>query len=419
MVSVKKSGVRSNAPRDWRLIPVSQMGRVLTGGTPSTLIEEYWDGDIPWITPTDIDLEKMLVSPERKLTEAGLKQVGELPAGAVLVTCIASIGKNALLESRGSCNQQINAIIPNKHVVSSEFLYYAFEFAGPKLRQMAGTTATAMVSKKTFLTFELLIPFDLAEQRKIADVLLHMHELIATLDRIIAKKRVMKQGAMQQLLTGRTRLPGFWNDQTQSTPGDKQNQAPKGWDMLTTSRLGTVITGGTPSTVVPEFWGGGIPWITPTDIDLDHRHVSAERTLSEVGIGRACDLPAGTVLVTCIASIGKNALLQSRGSCNQQINAIVPDTNVTTSEFLYYAMEFATPRLRQLAGTTATAMVSKKVFLTLEVQIPCDILEQKAIAQVLTDMDAEIDALVARREKTALIKTGMMQELLTGRTRLV
>lgn len=143
---------------------------------------------------------------------------------------------------------------------------------------------------------------------------------------------------------------------------------------------------------------------------------TSERTLTQKGLNSIRVLPANTVLVTCIASIGKNAILKSQGGCNQQINALIPSDNNNT-EFLYYLFESSKQYLLANAGTTATSIISKATFGEMSFVLP-PLPEQTAIATVLSDMDAEISALVARRDKTRDLKQAMMQELLTGKTRL-
>ena len=112
---------------EWELRQVSDFGSLVTGGTPHTAIDYYWGGRYPWITPTDISSSRDIAASERMITEKGLAAIRGLPADSVLVTCIASIGKNAILKTKGGCNQQINAIIPNGGY-SADFIYYLFEY---------------------------------------------------------------------------------------------------------------------------------------------------------------------------------------------------------------------------------------------------------------------------------------------------
>ena len=144
---------------------------------------------------------------------------------------------------------------------------------------------------------------------------------------------------------------------------------------------------------------------------------SSEREITLLGLQAIRNLPANSLLVTCIASIGKNAILRNKGACNQQINAIIPNDN-NSVEFLYYLVENSKSYLLGNAGITATLMISKKDFSEISFSLP-PIAEQTAIATILSDMDADLTALEQQRDKTRAIKQGMMQELLTGRIRLV
>jgi type I restriction enzyme S subunit len=260
-------------------------------------------------------------------------------------------------------------------------------------------SAQPQLTVKGISTFKIIIPPP-PEQRAIAAALSDVDGLITALDRLIAKKRAIKQATMQQLLTGKTRLPGFGG----------------AWEKRHVIEFGEVVTGGTPNTNIDIYWGEEYPWITPTDISTHRDMFTSERRLSWKGLNAIRYLPANSVLVTCIASIGKNAILKLQGGCNQQINAVIPNEHYS-HEFLYYLFESSKKYLLAKAGITATSIVSKAAFEELNFLVP-PLPEQRAIAAVLSDMDAEIAALEQRRAKTQAIKQGMMQQLLTGRIRL-
>lgn len=244
------------------------------------------------------------------------------------------------------------------------------------------------------------LPKSYAEQTAIANALSDADALIGSLQKLIAKKRQIKQGAMQTLLN------------------PYENGVLKaGWMLKKVSDFGQIVTGSTPPTQVKEYWNGSIPWVTPTDISIQRDMSSSERGITNSGLSVIRKLPANTLLVTCIASIGKNAILRTDGACNQQINAVIPNEE-NNVEFLYYLMEKNKLKLLNSAGITATLMISKKDFSDIEFFLPrLDV--QKYIAEILSDMDAEITALESKLVKYQQIKQGMMQNLLTGRIRLV
>jgi type I restriction enzyme, S subunit len=283
--------------------------------------------------------------------------------------------------------------------ISKDFFYYLL--LGQDMSVCITGTGQPQIVRSPLSAFRVAVPKRLPEQRAIATALSDVDALLAALDRLIAKKRDLKQAAMQQLLTGQTRLPGF-NEK---------------WETKRVLDLGEVVTGGTPRTDVAIFWGNDYPWITPTDISAHRDMFTSERTITRKGLDSIRALPPNTVLVTCIASIGKNAILRTAGACNQQINAVTPNKN-NSAEFLYYVFEASKQYLQANAGTTATSIISKATFAQLTFTVP-PLPEQTAIATVLSDMDVELAALEQRRDKTRALKQGMMQELLTGRTRLV
>ena len=282
--------------------------------------------------------------------------------------------------------------------------YKQYCFSSREIRSQIVSKATyttrALTNGKTLSAVWIAVP-PKHEQRAIADALSDIDGLLESLDALIAKKRAIKQTTMQQLVSGKTRIPSF-NEE---------------WETKQVSEFGDIVTGATPRTDVDAFWGDRYPWITPTDISFQRDMTSSERMITQEGLNSIRSVPANSVLVTCIASIGKNAILKTKGSCNQQINAVVPNA-AHNPEFLYYLFELNTRHLLHKAGITATRILSKRLFSGLSFKVPF-VDEQRAIATVLSNMDSEIVSLEARREKTSTIKQGMMQQLLTGRVRLV
>jgi type I restriction enzyme S subunit len=209
---------------------------------------------------------------------------------------------------------------------------------------------------------------------------------------------------MQELLTGRTRLPGFTCDWTDST----------------VDRLARVTGGGTPSTRISAYWGGGIPWFTPAEIESKGSGLVSvsERTITAQGLASssASILPAGTVLVTSRASIGNCAVAEVPVTTNQGFASMIPKDGRSTWFLYYWTQQNKSELESRAAGSTFLEISATKVA-AISMRQP-DLVEQAAIGEVLRDADLELDALEQRLEKARAIKQGMMQELLTGRTRL-
>jgi len=240
----------------------------------------------------------------------------------------------------------------------------------------------------------------LSEQQKIVKILTVWDKGIELKQKLIAEKKAQKKWLMQRLLTGEKRLAGFNGK----------------WERKSISKLAEVVTGITPPTNNPEFYNGKYPWITPTDITSNKYIQESERALSEMGLKNGRFIPKGSLLVTCIASIGKNAILTRDGSCNQQINAIIPSPKVS-NEFLYYAIEFNLNILIKYAGKSATPILNKETFSNLTFCFPL-LPEQTAIAEILSTADRQIELLEKEHAELTQQKKGLMQLLLTGIVRV-
>ena len=179
-------------------INIRDIGKIVTGTTPSKENKKYWEnGNVTWITPTDINYERDIFSSISTLTREGLEKGRFIPKNSILVTCIASIGKNAVIKVNGSCNQQINAIIPNENY-NSNYIYYLMEYISPYLQAIAGTSATAIVNKETFERVKVKV-HPLEEQKKIDCLLSHIETKIMLEDKLLHKLKQLKKGLMQNM----------------------------------------------------------------------------------------------------------------------------------------------------------------------------------------------------------------------------
>ena len=268
------------------------------------------------------------------------------------------------------------------------------------------TTNLASISKSSLGELPVAIPC-LPEQRAIAAALSDVDALLAGLDRLIAKKRDLKQAAMQQLLTGQTRLPGFQGE----------------WVVKLLPDLADIRSGGTPSTNDAAAWDGDIAWCTPTDItELAGGKYLAKtaRLITAHGLKQSSAevIPAGSVVMTSRATIGECAINTIPMTTNQGFKNFVPFESVN-AEFLYYLLTTQKAGFISLCGGSTFLEIGKAQLRSYGVRVPSEKDEQTAIATVLSAMDAELSALEARRNKTRALKQAMMQELLTGKTRLV
>ena len=404
---------QSHTPSGWRTTTIGSVADILGGATPSTEVASFWGGPIPWCIPTDITGTpgKYLSTTERSITELGLNSSGanQLPPGSLLLCSRATIGEVKIATSTICTNQGFKSLIC-KESVSNEFLYYVLSTLKSRLVKVATGSTFRELSKQDLANIAIALP-PLHEQRAIATALSDVDGLLDSLDAFIGKKRAVKQATMQQLLTGRKRLPGFsgqWMDFRMLDHAELKARI--GWQGLTTEEYLSIgdfylVTG-------TDFVGGRIDWSNCSFVDHS-------RFIQDSNI----QLRPSDVLLTKDGTIGKVAFVDSPpgpATLNSGVFVIRPKTDNAIPKFLYYVLtsQIFDEFLSQLQAGSTISHLYQKDFVNFTFRVPLKN-EQVAIASILTDMDAEIEALERLRNKMEAVKQAMMQELLTGRVRLV
>ncbi len=167
----------------WEQRKVGELGNVITGSTPSTSNQAYYSDDgIPWVTPTDIS-ENITFETIKKLSSEGQKVGRVVPKNTILVTCIASIGKNTMLGTVGSFNQQINGLVPNEEQTNPYFLFTESSLWSATMKKFAAAGTMQIVNKKDFSELNTWTPKK-AEQDRIGDFFRNLDNLIALHQRV-------------------------------------------------------------------------------------------------------------------------------------------------------------------------------------------------------------------------------------------
>lgn len=246
----------------------------------------------------------------------------------------------------------------------------------------------------------------LPEQRKIAEILSTWDRAIEVSEALLTTARTQKRSLMQSLLTGKHRLPEF-----EGQP----------WKEVRLGDVGETISGGTPSSTAPEYWNGDVHWATPTDITkLKSRFIkSTARMITQAGLksSSAKLVPAGSILICTRATIGEMAIATGPISTNQGFKNLVLNDGFD-GEFIFYLLQFFKNDLIRYACGSTFLELSKADFVKRSFMMP-ELSEQKRIAGVINAAEAEIeihqqDIEILRTEKRAL-----MQQLLTGKRRVV
>jgi type I restriction enzyme, S subunit len=397
-------------PEEWEVRSLNQACSKITDGTHDTPTPTR--AGVPFLTAIhikegSIDFDHCLFLPieDYRIIYARCNpQRGDV----LMVNIGAGVATTALVAIDFEFSLKNVALLkPAAHWTSGSYLNYSLIRRKPAIIQaLSSGGAQPFLSLTQIGHVEVPLP-ERPEQDAIAEALSDVDGLLGGLDRLIAKKRDLKQAAMQQILTGQTRLPGFHGE----------------WEVKRLNELADIRSGGTPSTSVPHFWDGDIPWCTPTDITALEGHkylVETARRITAQGLksSSAEMIPPHSVVMTSRATIGECAINSVPVSTNQGFKNFVPLAS-TDVEFLFYLLQTQKQGFIRLCGGSTFLEIGKTQLADYQVRLPATKAEQTAIAQVLTDMDKELAALEQRREKTRALKQAMMQELLTGKTRLI
>lgn len=405
-------------PEDWERKTVGDCSLILQGGTPSTLIGKYWDGDVTWVTPSDISrLTGMwITNSERNLSPAGIAHSSAviLPEKTILLCTRATIGALALTTRPMATNQGFKNLVC-KPGVDPVFLAYLLTTKTDEMKALSVGTTFLELSKKNLSEIPLRVPPH-SEQRAIAEVLSEFDEHLANLDQLIVKKKAIRDGALDNLVNARTRLPGFSEEWKYVALGDTSSIRGRiGFRGYNKSDLVSETAAG--ATVVL----GGVNISRFGNIELNQlTYLSFEKFLESPEIA----LQDQDLLITKVgAGVGDVSIYQ-RQFCRATINPNIVLLRMTDNHcakfFLYKLLSLnSQSRLKDEGRSSGAQPAINQGFLgRFRVKIPIDFSEQKAIADVLSSMDDEIRVLQSERAKVEHLKLGAMDDLLTGRVRL-
>ncbi|GMM77355.1 restriction endonuclease subunit S [Vibrio alginolyticus] len=425
-------------PEDWDVVALHEVCSFGGGTTPPRSQHQRYfvGGTHNWIKTTDLNNSCVDISEEQitdlALSERGLKKH---PIGTVLVAMYGGfnqIGRTGCITKPSAINQALVAVKPKPYKLNSYYLLSALNYNVEYWKGVASSSRKdPNITSSDVKNFKIALP-SFSEQSAIADALSDIDSLITELEKLIAKKQAIKTASMQQLLTGKKRLPEF----ALHTEGEKKGQPkgmkrselgeiPEDWSVYTINDVvDSLSSGGTPYRGTKKFYKGNNLWITSGELKYGLINDTIEK-ISNDAIKKAHLKvhPPGTFL---IAITGLEAA-GTRGACgivgkpattNQSCMAIYPNKKLV-SNFLFhwYVYNGDELALKYCQGTKQLSYTAG-LLKTLPILLPIDTKEQEAIASILSDMDEEIQKLKQRLEKTRRIKKGMMQELLTGRTRL-
>lgn len=401
-------------PVDWSVSDFGCKVKIYRGGSPRP-IQDYLtqaEGGINWIKIGDVrEGDKYITSTEEKIIPAGVSRSRSVHAGDFILSNSMSFGRPYILNIDGCIHDGWLTIQEYEKTFSKNFLYYLLssDSVYQQYISMAAGSSVKNLNKEKVSALVVAYP-DLGEQEKIADALSSIDSLITTLEKQISKKKAIKQGAMQELLTGKRRLPGF-------------NGA---WREVRLEDICSKITDGSHESPPESDVGYYMPSVkdmTSTGFDYSECKKISYADFKKLE-RNGCRPDIGDVLIAKDGSILKYAFVQEQAETIVILSSIAivkPLINCVDSFFLaqYFRQQnFVEQVITNYKSGTGVPRIVLKGFKQIELFIPESVAEQATIAKILVDMDKEIAGLEKKLGKYRQVKQGMMQQLLTGKIRL-
>ena len=374
-----------------------------SGGTPSKETAEYWGGDIPWISASSMYTD-YVDSSGLYITLRGLKNGSKLAyKNSILILVRGSMLYNRIPISIASKDVAFNQDVKSLSVddkVNNKYLFYSLKSAEHRLLSMVVGTGIGAGKLDTpeLKALEFFFPEE-EEQQKIATFLTTVDKKLNTLRRKHALLGTYKRGLMQKIFSQEVRF--------------KQNDGSDfpDWKNSKLGGLGSFLGGGTPTTAVPEYWQGNIPWISSSDISEESvGRISITRFITELAVKDSATklVPENSLLIVSRVGIGKMAVARQKVCTSQDFANFTPYKD--DPFFLVYLISFQKNRLLSLGQGTSIKGFTNSDLASLAILLP-SVNEQQKIANCLTSFDQKIDAVAQQITQLEAFKQGLLQKM--------
>lgn len=383
----------------WESTKIGEIAEVVGGGTPKTEVEEYWNGEIKWFTPSEIGKTKYIFDSERHITNEGLKNSSAklLPKNTILLSSRATVGEISIASTECSTNQGFQSLI-TKNNVDNEFIYYLITtIKNEFLRRSSGSTFLE-ISKNEIKRIPINIP-ELSEQNKISNLFSAIDNKIEMLEKKHQYYQDFKKYLMQRIFSSQ-------EDKLRFNFIDD-------WDVV---KLETLIekgkAGGTPPSTNPDYYNGEIPFLSIKDMTEQGKYiVKTEKSITEEGLNNssAWIIPKYSLLYSIYASIGLVSINLTEVSTSQAIYGIILKEGVSL-EYMYYYLTYFKKNIHRYVETGTQGNLNAKLLKSFEIALP-SVDEQEMIVNILSLVDKKIENMEKEVGKMNEFKKGLLQQM--------
>jgi type I restriction enzyme S subunit len=412
----------------WEKKRLDECGMLVSGSTPSTSTRSFWNGEIVWVTPNDLSKlnTPYLHNSERRITEKGLRGCSAhlLPAGSLVVSSRAPIGYVAIAEVPFCTNQGCKALAPGS-AFYPEFVYYNVLFNIDTVKRLGEGTTFAEISKAALSRVELSFPTAMAEQTRIAEILSTVDRAIEQTEALIAKQQRIKTGLIEDLLTrGIDEQGNLRSEETHRFKDSPLGRIPVEWEINT---LNGCVRDGSPicyGILMPGTGSDdGIPVIKVKDIS-GGQILQNQLLLTDPKIDshyRRSRLRMGDLLLSIRGTTGRIAIVppELEGANITQDTARVRLKEVHSKQYFYFLLQSmeVQDQIQLHALGQAVKGINIAEVRNISFALPGKH-EQRLIAERLSKVEGSVSMTSRQLRKLRSLKTGLMQDLLTGRVRV-
>ena len=413
---------------EWKEVSLSELGKTITGKTPSSQYPEDFGDEVPFITPSDSFEKKYISRSERYLSRLGSDRLKDkiISSDSIMVTCIGSaMGKVAKNSLPSVTNQQINSIIVNENF-DSDYIYYLFKNNYAVFRNAAsGSTAIPILNKTDFDNLRFKVELDLNQQRKMVSILSKIDDKIEINNQINQELEAMAKT-----------LYNYWfvqfdfpdqNGKPYKSSGGKmvyhpelKREIPEGWGVEDLKEFESkIITGKTPSRANSDNFGGEIPFITIGDIRGNTFIYRTSESLTDLGanVQQNKYLPEGSLCVSCIATVGEIGFTTEPSHTNQQINSIVFEDE-TNRYYLYFVLKNYFENANASAKTGNTfANMNKEDFSGIKIIFPNKEIKNN-FHKITEPYFSQIKCLQGQNQELTQLRDWLLPMLMNGQVKV-
>ncbi|WGT26609.1 restriction endonuclease subunit S [Pseudomonas marginalis] len=397
--------------------------RIVNGGTPETGNPAYWNGETPWITGADF-IANGIGEFRRFVSDAGIRgsATSVVKQGNLLVVTRTGVGKLAIAPCDIAISQDISGVYINTDRAETSFVYYLLLRELDELKKLNQGTSINGIIRSDLEEHIVRFPVSKSTQRKIAEILCGIDKVIEKTEALITKYQQIKAGLMHDLFNRGVLPNGQLRPTREQAPELYQETAigwvPRDWQYEFLDRLATRGSGHTPNKDHPEYWNGGVKWVSLADsYRLDQLYISdTDLKISYKGIQNSSAVlhSAGIVVLSRDAGVGKSAITTEPMAVSQHFMCWKCDKKMN-NYFLYYWLQFHKRSFENIAMGSTILTIGLPYFKRLKIACPIDVSEQTAIAEKLKSIDSKLFSLRYELSKKKQQKIGLMQDLLTGK----